>query len=449
MHLKNKLKIKILLALIFGGLVWRPTAEGAGITNPNTIIPEPSLSLPAPKVPYTDPAFGTQIVRLLDAQAGGYSYAVPIYAQLQSWNANGTRILLALSNHYYILDATTYAILDEVWTISAPRWSPVDPDVLYYLETSSATLMKYVLSTKQKVVVRAFPEYTRFYNDKSQEALSNDGKYIAFIAYTPTGGSAVFSYNIQDNIKGTPYELNVGFWGDRAQMSPLGNYVLVQWGRGLPRQYGMEAFDRNMNYVGKVHTGSGHADVAVDNNNVEWLIIDNADNANLFTDAHYLVKARIPDGFTNNATYKLLRLEWDGINNFGARHISCRNIFDRGWCVVSGYAGQDQVNWGWAPFRDEIFKLYIDSTDVTPHVERLAHHHSQPIPYTTDNCPSSGSYWAHPHANPKPDGKQIIFGSNWRRVCPDPPLVDPYILKLVPGGGGSAAPNAPTGLRVN
>ena len=62
------------------------------------------------------------------------------------------------------------------------------------------------------------------------------------------------------------------------------------------RLRGLEAFDLDMNYVGKVHTGSGHGDFVRDSSGTEWAVIDNANNAYLFSGAHYIVKAKIPSG---------------------------------------------------------------------------------------------------------------------------------------------------------
>ncbi len=120
-------------------------------------------------------------------------------------------------------------------------------------------------------------------------------------------------------------------------------------------------------------------------------------------------------------TEKLLNIVWwNGI------HVSCRNIFDRWYCIVST-DGLTSVASPLIPYQREIIKLYLDSSDTIPHFERLAHSYSDQYFVETEpfaTCPMS-SYWAQNHASISPSGSQIIFRSTWGPNC----FAEDYILQ--------------------
>ena len=322
----------------------------AGETDASKIIPDTALTLPAVGTSYTDPAFGTQTVRI------GQNMR-PEYSQLQAWNAD---MSLLLVNSLQIIDVKTYKVLHTVdykWPAwgNALRWSPTDPLTLYYLGGDfpgclGAAFMKYKLTSGatmlgQPILVKCFPEYEKFLKDESFEELSDDGRYVALLARKPTSSNSfgwvaeAFVYDIQADVKHKALELPVdATWGprtcDHIQVSPSGKYALLQCAGGTARFYGFEAFDLEMNYIGKVHTGNAHGDVGRDANGNDVAVIDNANNAYLLTDKHYIVMAKIPQGvifngsgnvdasatLSGSATVPLLELDWK--HNM---HISCRN----------------------------------------------------------------------------------------------------------------------------
>jgi hypothetical protein len=54
----------------------------------------------------------------------------------------------------------------------------------------------------------------------------------------------------------------------------------------------------------------------------------------------------------------------------------------------------------------EVFRIFLDSTVDTPHLERLSHHRSDP-----KNC----GYWASPFATSSQNGSRIMYASSWDR----------------------------------
>jgi len=64
---------------------------------------------------------------------------------------------------------------------------------------------------------------------------------------------------------------------------------------------------------------------------------------------------------------------------------------------------------------------------------RLVHHRSAPFSVTPrDACPGKNNYWAQPHATVRPDGLQVVFGSNWGRICEADEPVDLFVADIAP-----------------
>jgi len=413
------------------------------IADPNISINRSPLARPVFNSRIIDPDFGGCITRITDYETLGTNSTVPTYSQLQAWNADMSMILL-VSNQ--IINATNYQLvhgIDWGWPDwgEAVRWSPTDPHVLYYSDNdnsfcSGAALMRYTLipgqpMTRNRSLVRCFPEYEWFFKDAIHEEMSEDGRYIALMGRKPAANAwgwvaEAFAYDIINDTKHGTVELPIDLtWGprtcDHIQMSPSGTYVILQCAGGTNRFYGMEAFDLEMNYLGKVHTGSGHGDLAWDEDGSEWNVVTNANNAYLFSGNHYIVKARIPDGYTaymagdTNASQRILMLDW-----FTGMHISCQGQ-QSGFCVVSA---SGDISDGVLPFEQEIFKIYLDSSYTSPHVERYVDPRSNGT-HVYDNCAIS-SYWAQPHGTVARDASKVMFGSSWGENC----FVESYIIDI-------------------
>lgn len=435
-----------------------PGAAWAGETDAAAIVPEPRLSLPAPKTVFSDPAFGTLLVRVGDPKSLGWNQLRPEYSQLQAWNASMSMLLL---NTTVIVDAQDYKILHKVdwgWPASgnALRWSPVEPLALYYLGGGvsgcpGAALMRYrliVSSTPvqgQRELVRCFPEYTSFDKNASFEEMSDDGRFIGLLGVRTDRTREAFVYDVYAGTKHSV--LNVGTTGmEWISPSPSGKYVIINWGGGGDaRKKGVEAFDIEMRYLGKVATGHGHSDLARDRDGSEWYVDYSPDNYTGVT-GPFIKKNRIPDGYDAHrrgdtaAIVPLVEIDWSH-----SIHISCRAI-KSGWCVVGTYGGFGN---GRQPFEREIFKVYLDSVKDAPHVDRLAQHRSKTAASEADGC-SVISYWAQPHATVSPNGARVLFGSNWGRICESGEPVDAFIIAVptVTAPPDRKPPLPPKGIRV-
>jgi hypothetical protein len=241
-----------------------------------------------------------------------------------------------------------------------------------------------------------------------------------------------FVYDIIDNIKHPTklveemedellsIELNVTAlnW---IRVSPLGNYLVVQFA-GNPDE-GEYTYDLDMNYIGHLTRGDEHGDFAVDESGVEWFIDYNHNSGNPFS-GPYVIKSRLPDGYDDylagdeTAMSIILKVSW----HFGD-HISCLS-YRKGWCVITTRENSGQP---WEALEGEVIKVYLDSTEEDPHIERLCHHRSDQY-YARDNCDPewAGWYWTSPHATTNRDGSKIMYGSNWEENC----FSEAYVIDL-------------------
>lgn len=478
------------LALLVAAFWSPPLPAFGGITNADLVVPEPARTIPTPGVAYPDPAFGTPTVRIADSKQVSDGQMVPEYSQLQAWNADMSLLMLNTGDGTWIVDAQTMQrvhTLDCAWPAfcQGVRWSTTEPLVLYHTgqdctsgsgcatdddgQTCGNASNRYGVFRRYQLVRQSNGSYTRTRHliycateyasidkDRSFEELSEDGRYVALVGVTSGGIYETFPLDIQAKTRGPAHRAPAGRSPDWVAMSPHGDYVLIQWGKGAGTGFGLEAFHRTtMQLAGKVSTASGHGDLTRDAGGQQWFVQTNANNADLFTDAHYIIKAKIPNGIvfsspgvvdraateSSGASVRLVRLDWE--HNI---HISCRNTRAPGWCTVSTSSDGSGYANGWQPFEDEVFRVFLDSRHTSPHVDRVAHHRSSSGAVAArDGCSGRSNYWAQPHSTNSPDGTKIIFGSNWRRICDTSDPVDAFILTI---GAAGTPPNAPTNVRV-
>lgn len=114
-------------------------------------VPHPIPPKPARGVNYTDPTFGTTIVRLTDAATddGATSrYIINTYAKNNVENAGGTRALLAATNkgavlynvdktsprkYTYVKRALASPFYGNGFGVVEPRWDATDPNKFYFV----------------------------------------------------------------------------------------------------------------------------------------------------------------------------------------------------------------------------------------------------------------------------------------------------------------------------
>jgi hypothetical protein len=464
---KSKINTKLSIYSIYAGFLGMCTVSASGqtpipLTDAAKVIQSQAPTPMAYLEKITDPRYGISIQKVTDSVALGVKGPVPIYSQLQAWNANQTMVLVKTGD---ILDAKSWKKVHKVdygWPGfgNGLRWSPIEANTLFFtggLEAGQTDefasqckagfgrLMRYRLQAPlsqsgKRELVHCFEEYNSLLRDPSFEELSEDGRYVALVGRRPDGVNEAFAYDIEARVKFAALELPKDASGtprspDWAGMSPSGKYVLCMWGKGPERFKGLEAYDREtMKYAGKVTTSSGHGDLVMDEDGKEYYVYTNGNNAVFLTGNHYIVRSQIPSGVVYNgdnpdptatvnsgASVAMVAIDW-----YHGVHVSCRGTLSpvKG-CVVSTINGSEN---GQQPFEKEIFFVHLESQSNNPKVERLAQHNSD-VEFAKSlpdaDCPST-SYWVQPHATLSPDGRSVLFGSSWGQSC----SVESYLLDL-------------------
>ena len=376
---------------------------GGGITDPDVILTPAPLSEPGQDVPFADPVFGTTLRRLAEASENG-SFETHIYSQLQAFSTDNEYVLLTRPEGYLVrrLYNLSQVTLDTAeW--NAPRWQPALTHTLVHYDTNADTTVRVQytnVDNGQTTTVFTFSaqyEYVR--SNQSFDELSRDGRWMSGMVQRDDGAQVVFALDLQNLELGALLPLPDLYagpcepdpqWGelepDWVGVSPLGNYLVVQWPRdGMTRCSGLETFDLSTGaLVGRVAESHQHGDLGLLPDGVtEMFMTFELYHPSGMLSIGYRV---LPGTATVSEPVYVQTLDW-----FGA-HISCQG--PAGVCLVTTDA---DVSNGWQPLEGEVYLLYTDGA-----VLRLAHHR-------TSNC----GYWVQPRGSLSLDGQYAIFTTDW------------------------------------
>ena len=367
----------------------------------------PDLPEPSPRIPFRDAVFGSCLVRVTDRKAdlsaGDPSTGIKNeYSRVQSFNADGTRILVrSIEAEWYLNDAATLQPLGRLPIEMDPRWDANEPYLLTY--SDETRLMAHdVRSGEQRII----HDFAADFPDQSVTAVwtryegspSLDGRYWGLMATDMNGESvALVVYDqVEDrvtatrDVRGTP-EL------DTVTISPLGGYFLGYFD-GCESGLGSEAhpcglmvYDHELQNGRGLVRAIGHSDVALDAEGREVLIYQDvdADTISLLGLANGSVTALWPIDFSHTPI---------------GLHFSGRAFRRPGWALVSTYSGGYPTAYTWMD--DQVFAVELKPGG---RVVRLAHTHS-----LVDED-QEHDYWAEPHASVNPDFTRVVFTSNWGR----------------------------------
>lgn len=343
---------------------------------------------------FKDPAFGSLIRRVSaarrtpdNATGGGkrLDFIATEYSTVSPFNCDNTRMLLVHQSYFGLYGPKGHYLKDLPFEVSAstePRWSRLEPSVLYFVTGNELRLLD--VESGRSELVRAFPEYQRI-SGKGESDISQDGDYFVFAG----DDREVFVYRIGMDLKGAVLQTD-GRSFDSLYLTPDGN-VTVTWNvTGSQRFQGIELFDRDMHFKRQVTHAGGHMDMTRDTNGDEVLVWTNSNDPDPIADCdNAIVKVRLADGHQTC----LLKLDWSQ-----AVHISCPD--GNGWCFVETYGGDPSPNTqAWKPYTAEILQVSLDGSDV----RRLLHHRSRP----------SNNYGYMPKVTCSRDGSKLAFTSNY------------------------------------
>jgi hypothetical protein len=388
----------------------------------------PQVTEPQPRQWFADPTFGTCLVRVTDRQLdpspGDISNGLKNeYARVQSFNADGTRILVyGTDGAWYLYDAQALAPLGDLPWVTEPRWDALDPNRFFYVEDTR--LMAYDLLTGSQSEIHDFAQdlpvsnvaavWTRYEGSPSADrrywgfmAEDEDWLPVAFLVYD----RQLDQVTVRD-MRGVP---GVSDDVDHVTMSPLGTYFLASFDRSCEQDSlgddanpcGLMVYDRDLTNGRSLLRIIGHYDPALDAQGREVIAYQDID-----TD--HIAMLDLESG----AVSQLWPIDFSH-SSLGF-HFSGLAYNMPGWAVVSTYSGGYPDAYTWMD--DQVFALELKAGGRVVH---LAHTHS------LVNEEMEHDYWAEPHASTNPDLTRIVFTSNWGRSGTD--QVDMYLIQLPPG----------------
>lgn len=355
----------------------------------------PQVARPGYLRPITDPTFGTRVVRISDEvafgnKAGSREPLRHAYAKNQTWNADGSLLMLDYIYPAPILDGRTYEFLRRVHQPSLATWSNVDP----FKTIGTAAGTNRLISADMRrdwdiTTLRSFRDYDTIDFGIGEGNLSNDDHYIALFG-TKDGASDLFVYDFKNERIVSRRDLGDATIGtgnttiNNATMSQSGDYVVLQYNaQGRNPKQGIVVFDRDLKYLRNLSArGGAHYDVGYDTRGREAIVVqDDASSA--------IVSVRLDDGARTTL------LTADQMNY--SIHISCRNIDRPGWAYISEFTGTPVVK---RANYQEVFAVKVDGSGM---VNRFAHEHHSP----------SRGYAHAPMGVPNRDGSKVLWASDW------------------------------------
>lgn len=392
------------------------------------ILQTPSMEEPRARAPFRDPVFGTCVVRLTDRHAdlapGDPSRGLKNeYSRVQSFNADGSRILLTgLDGTWYLYDASTLAPLGRLpfGGPVEPRWDASDPGLLYFIEETR--LMSYRLGDGAGELIHDFAEdfpgealaavWTRYEGSPSADgqtwglmAEDTDWLAVALLVYD-LGEDRILARRNLTGLSDAEREI------DSVSISPLGDYLVAYFDAYCePGALGTDAhpcgimvYDRELTSGRGLARVSTHSDLALNAEGHEVMIYDGYD-----TDSISLLD------LATGATMVLWPVDFTHCTGCGT-HYSGRAFRRPGWALVSTHDA-DPASFTWMD--DEIFALELRPGGQ---IVRLAHTHSLVDPRQDHD------YWAEPQATVNADFTRVLFTSNWGRSGTEE--VETFLLDL-------------------
>jgi len=386
----------------------------------------PDLAEPSPRQWFTDPTFGTCLVRVTE-RANDLSPddtsegMVNEYSRVQSFNADGSRLLAhGTEGTWYLYDAQTLLPLGELAVEVEPRWDPDDPDVLYY--SDETRLMSLNVQSGSTTEVHDFADDFPGQNlvavwTRHEGRPSRDGRYWGLLGQDQEWETVAFVvYDRQTDqvtlrdVRGLP---GVEEGIDHVTISPLGNYFLASFDHYCEHGYlgddanpcGLMVYDQDLTNGRSLLRIIGHYDPALDAQGREVIIYQDIDTDHI--SMLDLATGAVTPLWEIDFSYTEIGFHFSGL------------AFDRpGWAVVSTHH-DDVATHTWMD--DQVLLVELKPGG---RVVRLAHTHS----LVDESQPGEYYYWAEPHASANTDLTRVLFTTNWGRF--DTGEVEVFMIAL-------------------
>ncbi len=143
---------------------------------PYRTVAVPGLSRPDYLTPVTDPAFGTEIIRITDSAVFGAADVRHHYSKYQSWNCDQT--LIKIRN--WILDGKTYQIRTSFFMSSEAQWSYKDPNKMFMILGNKFVSIN--ATTGGRTTLYNFADYDTIRMRPSEGNISKNDSTVVFMA---------------------------------------------------------------------------------------------------------------------------------------------------------------------------------------------------------------------------------------------------------------------------
>ena len=406
--------------------------------------PKPALpALGAAGYRFTDPTFGSPLLRVTDAQTRpgsvGQSFRSPSEPPTRAWNTTSTRFYVTSTDGTIVpfafdqatMTATRIPGQQDGGLIlafgSEPEFSGIDPDVAFgwsnQYDHAVVTRYSFATNTYAQVVdvrdvVPNIDANGRTYLRGVETGVSAGVEYMTFIfggtsqdldryaIWFPVGNPAARKLvdTVASTINGVPTNIPLGFHAHAVAIDQSGRYVVIgatagDIAAGKAPNYVWDTLTDTfstipMNAMGGGHGAMGHG-VNVNNpddvDSMDWVIR----NLNALGATQFLISPMpTPPDF------------------IASSHASWANSQpDKLVPIMVGmfrYGGNTKQ---WREWDEELLAIRTDG--VESRVWRFAHHRSD---YNSNTSSDSNPFWYTPRPNISPNGRWAIFTSNWEKT---------------------------------
>jgi hypothetical protein len=214
--------------------------------------------------------------------------------------------------------------------------------------------------------------------------LSDDGTMVVIAATRSDGKQVIFAYDL---VSGKKYpDIDMSGWYELGwtTISPAKKYIISYSAKtsGTNKHRLIFTLDGQLVQSWTEYERPGHGDFGLDKNGDEVFI----GRSKSPPEQWQIIARRLVDGQVTVLSQPCF-----------ASHVSKRNLLDPDWLFAT-FTPRD-LRPGFAPYTGEIAALSMDGKQTA---RRLVQTHAAPNGYLTE-----------PHGSPSPDGRRVIFASNW------------------------------------
>jgi len=420
-----------------------PTAPSTYTAISDRVVrPKPALPALGPAgYKFNDPAFGSTVLRVTDANSRplsvGVSYRSPSEPPTRAWNLTSTRFYVTTTDGTIV----PYAFNASTMTASRipgpgdgglilpfdaePEFSLISPDITYGRSSQfdHAVVTEYNFATGSpcvvvdvRTIVPNVDASGRTYLRGVETGVTAGIEYMSFIfggtsqdldhyaVWFPLNnpGARKLVDTLTSTINGSPTNIPLGFHAHAVQTDLSGRYVVI--GATAPDI----AAGKAPNYVWDTQTDTftpmtlsagGHNAMGFGVN------VNQPDDADS-TDFTFRTMAALN-------TTRLLVQPFPSPPDFSvSSHVSWANAQPNQLVPVLGalYRYNNDVG-PWREWDEEVLAVRTDGVETR--IWRFAHHRSN---YNNNGPTDTNAFWYTPRPNISPDGRWAIFTSNWEKT---------------------------------